>query len=229
MKRAVLAALVAAAGLIVFDAPARAATADVGVLANAFETGTCPDPAGDNTTTIQVGNSVKWTNCSNTPQNGHNVTADNDAFPTKTLPTNGSSASQLFQTPGTYGYSCTIHGFTGTVIVEGSDPTTTTATAPPTTQVTAPPTTAAATTTTSTTVKPTTTTEDNISGAFDGLPEESTTSTSFDPSAPTTRALGEGGEGTSGGTVALLLVGLIGVGTAVALVMRRMRSAAPPM
>ncbi len=226
MKRAVLAALVAAAGLIVFDAPARAATADVGVLANAFETGTCPDPAGDNTTTIQVGNSVKWTNCSGA---AHNVTSDNGAFTAKAFPNQGSSASQLFQTPGTYGYSCTIHGFTGTVIVEGSDPTTTTATAPPTTQVTAPPTTAAATTTTSTTVKPTTTTEDNISGAFDGLPEESTTSTSFDPSAPTTRALGEGGEGTSGGTVALLLVGLIGVGTAVALVMRRMRSAAPPM
>jgi plastocyanin len=220
MRRVVLAALVAAAGLITFDAPARAANAQVGILANAFKTGVCPDPAGDSTTTIQVGDSVTWTNCLEIK---HNVTSDNGAFPLKAFEHKDDFASQQFLTPGTYGYKCTIHGFAGTVIVEGAAATTTT-------PATAPPTTAAATTTTPpTTVKATTTTADNINGAFDGLPPESTTSTTTDPTV-TTRALGTGGDGgTSAGVIALLMVGLVAVGTAVALIMRRLRGGETPI
>jgi hypothetical protein len=222
MRRVVLAALlVAAAGLLWNSEPAHAANAPVGILFSAFETGTCPDPAGDSTTTIQVGDTVTWTSCSGAP---HNVTADNNAFPTKSFQSDLDFASQQFVAPGTYGYKCTIHNFPGTVIVEGSAATTTTtATTTPATTTTRP------TTTTSTSVPATTTTVDDFGGVFDNEPTSSTSSTVFDPSAPTTRALGSGGgSGTSAGTVALLLVGLIGVGTGVALLMRRLRGPALP-
>jgi hypothetical protein len=49
-------------------------------------------------------------------------------------------------------------------------------------------------------------------------------------STDTTRALGSGGGGgTSGGVVALLVLGLGAIGTAAALVIRRMRAPDPPM
>ncbi|MEY2426477.1 MAG: hypothetical protein QOI61_2049, partial [Actinomycetota bacterium] len=58
---------------------------------------------------------------------------------------------------------------------------------------------------------------------------ESTTSTTTDPTV-TTRALGTGGDdGTSAGVIALLMVGLVAVGTAVALIMRRLRGGETPI
>jgi plastocyanin len=220
MKRAVLAAFIlAAVGLGAFNAPATAADKSVAISGNAFHTGSCALPSGGSTTEIVVGDSVTWTNCD---QVVHNVTSDTNAFPAKTLAHN-ESASQPFNTVGEYKYTCTIHSFHGVINV--SDETTTTLTTPTTTPTTAAPT----TTTTSTTLKPTTTTTTgDINGAFgnDTTPTEPTT-TVF--STDTTRALGAGGDGgTSAGLVALLVLGLGGIGTAAALVVRRMRAASPP-
>jgi plastocyanin len=223
MIRVVVAAIMfAAVGLVGFNAPARAATNwNVAVLDGAFTNGTCGALEQGSVTSIMAGDSVTWTSCSDPPIS-HNVTSDDGKFAQKSLPTKGSTATQQFDTPGNYGYKCTIHKFTGTVVVEA--PSTTVQTAPPTT----PPTTAKPATTTSSTVKPATTTTVDIDGVFGNGPPSSTTSTTVD-STVTTRALGSGGvSGTSAGLVAALIVGLGAVGTAGALVIRRMRGGGVP-
>lgn len=104
---------------------AGAATVDVAVQNFAFS------PA---TVTIQVGDSVRWTNADVGIQ--HNVRADNNSFRCANgcdgqpggngaLASNAWVATLTFTSPGTFGYFCQLHGtltggMRGTVIVQGS-------------------------------------------------------------------------------------------------------------
>jgi plastocyanin len=66
------------------------------------------------TTTVNVGDTVKWTNDGPT---GHSATAKDDSFDTGIL-AKGESATQTFSTAGSFSYICTPHPFmTGTVKV----------------------------------------------------------------------------------------------------------------
>lgn len=69
--------------------------------------------------TIQVGDTVTWTNADN---GLHNVVADDNSFTSGPPSTDSWVFSHTFTTGGTYGYSCEVHadqGMTGTIIVEG--------------------------------------------------------------------------------------------------------------
>jgi plastocyanin len=92
----------------------RAATVDVSVN---------PDLTySPKTVTIQSGDTVRWTNAGGT----HNVRAADDSFSSGEPASDAWTFSRTFNTPGTYGYYCTLHGsaggfgMAGTVIVEGS-------------------------------------------------------------------------------------------------------------
>jgi LPXTG-motif cell wall-anchored protein len=75
------------------------------------------------TVTVNVGDTVTWTNSGHQP---HNVVASNGSFTTATLQ-HGQSASHTFTTAGTFAYICAIHPFMhGTVIVKAAATTTTT-------------------------------------------------------------------------------------------------------
>jgi len=91
-----------------------------------WEQGLQYDETGLGTTTIEVGDSIEWTWSNNAP---HNLVYYNDGgadnpdpdfgFPTTTSGS-GTSYSFTFDTPGTYEYHCTVHGYSsqrGTVIV----------------------------------------------------------------------------------------------------------------
>jgi plastocyanin len=97
---------------------------------------------GAQPTTINVGDSVTWTNQDPV---AHTVTANNAAFD-KPLPANG-TVTIAFTAAGSYAYHCSIHPFmTGTIVVAGPTPAPSTPrptpppTAPPTVPPTAPPT-----------------------------------------------------------------------------------------
>ncbi len=62
------------------------------------------------TITIPAGTTVTWTNSGAVP---HTVTADDKKFDSGLL-NPGQSFSQTFDTPGTYGFYCTLHGAPGT-------------------------------------------------------------------------------------------------------------------
>ena len=69
------------------------------------------------TVTIQVGDSVTWTNEDSTP---HTATAEGGSFDTGQL-ANGDSESVTFDTAGTFAYVCSIHPqMTGSVVVEAA-------------------------------------------------------------------------------------------------------------
>jgi plastocyanin len=69
------------------------------------------------TVTIQVGDSVTWTNEDSTP---HTATAGDGSFDTGQL-ANGDSEAVTFDTAGTFAYVCSIHPqMTGTVVVEAA-------------------------------------------------------------------------------------------------------------
>lgn len=236
MKRAVLAALLfVAAGAVVFDAPARAANAQVHAASNTFNDGGGCLTAPGETTTIAAGDSVTWHNCDTV---AHTITSDDDGA-TFNQPLRASNdpnvhdVSITFREAGNYPYHCTIHGagMKGTIVVTGGSSTTATTQTTPTTRATTTPTTAKATTTTkptTTTTVANTTTSDDLNGVFADEPSADPTTTVF--STDTTRALGTGGdEGTSAGVVAGLILGLGAIGTAVALVIRRMRAGTPPI
>lgn len=223
MKRVVVAAIaVAAAGLVLFGAPAEGMTTYAGVMVNGvptgfrFSKGSCTTSAGDGNFNVVVGDAVRWENCTGT---NHTVTGDGFGSPEPIA--GGGEITITFNSPGTFAYQCNFHpdSMKGTVTVTG-EPTTTTPTTPATTA-----TTAAATTTTT---RPATTTTGDIAGVFGTESTTSTTPTTSDPTV-TTRALGEGGDsGTSAGLVALLILGLGGVGTVGALLLRRLRTPAEP-
>lgn len=100
--------------------PARAAVA-VSVGDNFY------DPA---TVSIQAGNTVVWTNEGTLL---HTVTADDGSFNSSFDLMPGSEYTHLFTQPGTYAYSCLIHGApqVGTIIVLGDTPAPTAAPTPP--------------------------------------------------------------------------------------------------
>lgn len=69
--------------------------------------------------TIQVGDTVTWTNADN---GLHNVVADDNSFTSGPASTDSWVYSHTFTTGGSYDYSCVVHaseGMTGTIIVEG--------------------------------------------------------------------------------------------------------------
>jgi plastocyanin len=72
------------------------------------------DPA---TVTIEVGDSVTWTN---QDSEAHTATAGDGSFDTGQLG-NGESATVTFDTAGTFAYLCSIHPqMTGSVVVEAA-------------------------------------------------------------------------------------------------------------
>ncbi len=101
-------AVSAVAGLSVlamFAAPAEAAGHAVAIRDSAFS---------PRTITIAVGDTVTWTNVSGLP---HNV-----MFPSFGSPMymdGGDQWPHTFSGPGTFSYTCTLHGFAGKVIVTG--------------------------------------------------------------------------------------------------------------
>ncbi len=69
--------------------------------------------------TIQVGDTVTWTNADN---GLHNVVADDESFDSGAPSTDSWQFSHTFTTGGSYDYSCETHaaqGMTGTIIVQG--------------------------------------------------------------------------------------------------------------
>jgi plastocyanin len=65
------------------------------------------------TKTITAGQYIKWINRGAAV---HNVTSDDGRFESGNLST-GQKYKFQFLTAGTYGYTCTIHGFAGTIVV----------------------------------------------------------------------------------------------------------------
>ena len=69
------------------------------------------------TTTVQVGDSVTWTNADAT---AHTATAGDGSFDTESIGP-GESSTITFDTAGTYAYVCSIHPtMAGTVVVEAA-------------------------------------------------------------------------------------------------------------
>jgi LPXTG-motif cell wall-anchored protein len=75
------------------------------------------------TITVNVGDTVTWTNSGHQP---HTATASNGSFDTGTL-NHGQSGSHTFTTAGTFAYICSIHPYMhGTVVVRAASSNTTT-------------------------------------------------------------------------------------------------------
>jgi len=108
MRRWTLAA--ATAALMTWIAASSVLAADSAVTIAGFAF----DPA---TVTIQVGDSVTWTNEDSAP---HTATAGDGSFDTGQLAT-GDSETVTFDTAGTFAYICSIHPqMTGSVVVEAA-------------------------------------------------------------------------------------------------------------
>jgi plastocyanin len=103
-----LSALFAAAALLLLPLGAAAADQAVSISGLAFH------PA---TVTVNVGDTVTWTNNDGV---SHTATADGGSFDTGTIG-NGSSASETFNTAGTFAYHCSVHPtMQGSVVVEAA-------------------------------------------------------------------------------------------------------------
>src|SRR5688572_6919406 len=108
MRRWTLAA--ATAALMTWIAASSVLAADSAVTIAGFAF----DPA---TVTIQVGDSVTWTNEDSAP---HTATAGDGSFDTGQL-AQGDSEAVTFDTAGTFAYVCSIHPqMTGSVVVEAA-------------------------------------------------------------------------------------------------------------
>jgi plastocyanin len=95
-------------GALIVTGPVLAADSDVSIPSLSF------DPE---TVTIDVGDTVTWTNDDNV---AHTVTADDDSFDSGPL-SPGSTETVTFASAGTYAYHCTIHSsMTGTIVVEAA-------------------------------------------------------------------------------------------------------------
>jgi plastocyanin len=74
---------------------------------------------GTSVLTIEVGDTVTWTNSDDRP---HTVTSRDGAFDSGNLD-EGASFSATFDTPGTYAYLCEYHpDMTATIVVEAASP-----------------------------------------------------------------------------------------------------------
>jgi plastocyanin len=108
MRRWTLAAATAALTMWIAASTVLAADSAVTIAGFAFT------PA---TVTIQVGDSVTWTNEDSAP---HTATAGDGSFDTGQL-ANGASGTATFDTAGTFAYVCSIHPqMTGSVVVEAA-------------------------------------------------------------------------------------------------------------
>ena len=108
MRRWTLAAATAALMTWIAAGSVLAADSPVSIAGFAF------DPA---TVTIQVGDSVTWTN---TDSAAHTATAGDGSFDTGQL-ADGASETVTFDTAGTFDYICTIHPqMAGSVVVEAA-------------------------------------------------------------------------------------------------------------
>ncbi len=108
MRRWTLAAATAALMTWIAASSVLAADSDVTIAGFAF------DPA---TVTIQVGDSVTWTNEDSAP---HTATAGDGSFDTGQLG-NGDSETVTFDAAGTFAYICSIHPqMAGSVVVEAA-------------------------------------------------------------------------------------------------------------
>ncbi len=66
------------------------------------------------TDTVPVGSTVTWTNSDGV---NHNVTSNSSVFSSGNIAPSG-TFSFTFTSAGTFPYTCTIHGMTGTIIVK---------------------------------------------------------------------------------------------------------------
>jgi plastocyanin len=89
--------------------PRAAALVEVDIEGNAFS------PA---TVTVQVGDTVRWTNNDGVPHTSTSTGNGDDEWDSGNL-SNGESYERVFETPGEFDYTCTVHPMmTGTVTVE---------------------------------------------------------------------------------------------------------------
>ena len=127
--RAAVVMMIAAGALVVIFAAlggvgARAATTvNVAIQSNSFS------PAQ---VTINVGDTVTWTNSDSTV---HNTISNTGLWNSGTMGS-GATFSHTFNQAGTFDYSCTIHGFTGRVIVQSTTSSTTSSTSSTTSSTT---------------------------------------------------------------------------------------------
>lgn len=105
-----LAMMIAVSFIVPFIPTGRAATVDVSISGDAFH---------PQTTTVNAGDTVRWTNNDAVE---HTVTSNTGAWTEIDLLA-GAQGSVTFNTPGTFAYHCRIHPFmTGSVVVEGVIP-----------------------------------------------------------------------------------------------------------
>lgn len=221
MKRLLLA--IALLSGLVLAPPAHAQTYDIGVKNFAFKTGSCPDPNGAASISVNQNETVRWTNCDISTD--HNLTWSNGGLLPQPLAKNGGSADQQFKSAGFFNYYCSIHNPNGTgntmsgqVVVKGVVPTT--APAAPTTTIA---------TTSTTAVAQSTTTQSTIdlNGVFDDEEEEESTTSSSSTSTSALDELASGADDDDNGNglvIFLLILGIAGVGAGGIYAVRRMRT-----
>lgn len=177
------------------------------------------------TVTIQVGDTVTWSNMDDT---AHTATADDASWDSGNLAP-GATFPHTFTQAGTFTYHCAIHPtMTGTVVVEqaGETPTTTstvttTATASATATTTA---TASATSTPTSTATPTATSTSIPTATATSTTAAATTSaTAAATQAPAPPATGTGSSGGAGnaGLFVVAGLGILAVGGGAAAAVRR--------
>lgn len=103
-----LATLAASAVTLTLASPAAAASHSIQITDSAF---------GTTVLTVQVGDTVTWTNADDRP---HTVTSQNGAFDSGNVD-EGASFSFTFTEPGTYAYLCEYHpDMTATIVVQAA-------------------------------------------------------------------------------------------------------------
>jgi len=105
-----LAAVLLVTAAVVAETPRSAHAADAGIAAKIVNFAFAPP-----TITVHAGGAVTWTNADDDP---HTVVADGGAFKSAALDT-GDSFRQVFATPGTYVYHCSLHPYmVGKIVVQ---------------------------------------------------------------------------------------------------------------
>ncbi len=109
----------AAIGLIsgALIGPLSSPTLGAGHAVRIVDTGTYDFAFAPRSISVPVGARISWTNASVTQ---HNVTFASFASPTYMEP--GDRYAHTFAKAGTFHYTCTLHGFSGTVVVIGTAP-----------------------------------------------------------------------------------------------------------
>jgi plastocyanin len=174
------------------------------------------------TVTIQVGDTVTWSNMDDT---AHTATADDASWDSGNLAP-GATFPHTFTQAGTFTYHCEIHPtMTGTVVVEQAGETpTTTSTATTTATASATATTATATSTPTSTATPTATSTSIPTATATSTTAAATTSaTAAATQAPAPPATGTGSAGGTGnaGLFVLAGLGILALGGGAAAAVRR--------